>query len=185
MFDPTIYDNLKVVLEGAFYDLDAEGAFLITGREDLVDLASYSRTFRLEVRRQGGACRGAVSLVSTLADFAGELRKMHLAGDAPGARVLLQLDLPLSVSGRRAELEAYLAELWEHAFTMKAELILPWDGGEPGAENEDAGACRIRMTTSGKLDESDVESVEDIGRRLSMSLIYADRLAEECRGSGT
>ena len=30
MFDPTIYDNIKVVLEGAVYDLDLEGKIIIT-----------------------------------------------------------------------------------------------------------------------------------------------------------
>jgi hypothetical protein len=45
MFDPTIYDNLKVVLEGLVYDLDLQGKIEITNRSDLVDLARMSRTF--------------------------------------------------------------------------------------------------------------------------------------------
>ena len=39
MFDPTAYDNLKVILEGAVYDLDLSGELKIIERNDIVDLA--------------------------------------------------------------------------------------------------------------------------------------------------
>ncbi|WP_429311202.1 hypothetical protein [Paenibacillus mucilaginosus] len=178
VFDPTIYDNLKTVLEGACYDLDAEGAFLITGREDLVDLASYSRTFRLRLRRTEGRCEASVALVSDLADFAGELRKVHIAGEAPGARVQLELLLPLSVSGRREAVEAYLSEQWEQSFRMEFDLVSPWSGESADAGVPAAGQCRIRMMTTGKLDEGDVEGVEEIGDRLSQTLAYLESLAQ-------
>ncbi|WP_404329043.1 hypothetical protein [Mesobacillus maritimus] len=47
MFDPTAFDNMKVVVEGAIYDRDLDGELLVTNREDLVDLANLSRTFKL------------------------------------------------------------------------------------------------------------------------------------------
>ncbi|WP_259317087.1 hypothetical protein [Heyndrickxia coagulans] len=39
MFDPTAFENMKTVFEGAAYDLDLRGEASITGRKDLVDLA--------------------------------------------------------------------------------------------------------------------------------------------------
>lgn len=47
MFDPTAFDNMKVVVEGAIYDRDLDGELLVTNREDLVDLSNLSRTFKL------------------------------------------------------------------------------------------------------------------------------------------
>ncbi|RIW33071.1 hypothetical protein D3H55_11825 [Bacillus salacetis] len=47
MFDPTAYENLKVVLQGALYELDLMGSLKITRREDIVDLASLDRRFAL------------------------------------------------------------------------------------------------------------------------------------------
>ncbi|MCP3738865.1 hypothetical protein [Rossellomorea sp. BNER] len=47
MFDPTAFDNLKVVLEGAVYDLELNGDLKIVNRKDLVDLASLSRTYSI------------------------------------------------------------------------------------------------------------------------------------------
>ncbi|KPV55085.1 periplasmic component, partial [Paenibacillus sp. A3] len=51
MFDPTIFDNLKVVLEGHLYDLDAEQTIRVIGREDFIDLASMKRIFSMRIRR--------------------------------------------------------------------------------------------------------------------------------------
>ncbi|MED1410100.1 MULTISPECIES: hypothetical protein [Bacillus] len=43
MFDPTAFENLKVIVEGAVYDFDLHGDILVTDRKDVMDLASLSR----------------------------------------------------------------------------------------------------------------------------------------------
>jgi hypothetical protein len=48
MFDPSVYENLKVVVEGAIYDLDLDGGIQIINRKDIVDLASIARTYEIE-----------------------------------------------------------------------------------------------------------------------------------------
>lgn len=45
MFDPTAYENLKVVLDGAIYDLDLEGHILVVDRNDMVNLSKLSRYY--------------------------------------------------------------------------------------------------------------------------------------------
>jgi hypothetical protein len=50
MFDPTVFDNLKVVIEGAIYDLDLDGRLMITDREDQVELAKMSRKYRISFK---------------------------------------------------------------------------------------------------------------------------------------
>ncbi|OLS37755.1 hypothetical protein [Bacillus sp. MRMR6] len=45
MFDPTAFDNMKVVIEGALYDLDLEGEIEIIDRNDLMNMAKMSRSF--------------------------------------------------------------------------------------------------------------------------------------------
>ncbi|MGE6259906.1 hypothetical protein ACQKCU_18840 [Heyndrickxia sporothermodurans] len=47
MFDPTAYDNLKVVIEGAAYDLDLDGQIKVIDRKDIVDLATLSRCYEI------------------------------------------------------------------------------------------------------------------------------------------
>jgi hypothetical protein len=57
MFDPTVFDNLKVIIEGAIYDLDLDGELQVVNRRDLVDLANMSRQFSMDiaVARKGRA----------------------------------------------------------------------------------------------------------------------------------
>ena len=44
MFDPTVFDNLKVAVENEFYDLDNLDRIIdITNRRDLLDMAVMSR----------------------------------------------------------------------------------------------------------------------------------------------
>jgi hypothetical protein len=52
MFDPTVFDNLKVVLEGCVYDYDLEEKIAVTGRSDIVDLATLTRTFSVRFTRR-------------------------------------------------------------------------------------------------------------------------------------
>ncbi len=47
MFDPTVFENLKVVLEGAVYDMDLDGPLAVKSRADKVDLASFSRQYEI------------------------------------------------------------------------------------------------------------------------------------------
>jgi hypothetical protein len=47
MFDPTAYENLKVVLQGALYELELTGALKVLSRQDVIDLASLERKFSL------------------------------------------------------------------------------------------------------------------------------------------
>ncbi|NSL51021.1 hypothetical protein [Calidifontibacillus erzurumensis] len=76
MFDPTVFDNLKVVAEGAVYDLDLQGVILITNRCDQVDLAKLSRYFALTFRMadQGiESVHGELRLKAEIADLASEI----------------------------------------------------------------------------------------------------------------
>jgi hypothetical protein len=47
MFDPTAYENLKVVMQGALYELDLMGSLKVINREDIIDLASLGRRYSL------------------------------------------------------------------------------------------------------------------------------------------
>lgn len=52
MFDPTAFDNLKVVLEGEIYDFDLRGVIRVLNRKDIVDLARMSRHYMVSFSTQ-------------------------------------------------------------------------------------------------------------------------------------
>jgi hypothetical protein len=76
MFDPTAFDNLKVVLEGAVYDLDLTGEISITGRRDLFNFASYERFYEIEFIVSGEESFTAViELSADMKNFLAERQK--------------------------------------------------------------------------------------------------------------
>lgn len=74
MFDPTIFDNLKVVLEGAVYDRDLDGDWYVVDRKDIVDLATMSRQYSVSfqlLHKKNISCTWY--LASTVEQLASEL----------------------------------------------------------------------------------------------------------------
>lgn len=112
MFDPTIYDNLKVVLEGSVYDLDLSGAVRISGRQDQIDLSTMSRLYQIEFRRLQGAALARMRLSTTLTDLSSEL--LQRKGEKkPGCVLEIHFELPIrSVDKECRAIEAHLKETW-------------------------------------------------------------------------
>ncbi|WP_053366886.1 hypothetical protein [Bacillus sp. FJAT-27245] len=74
MFDPTAFDNMKVIIEGAIYDLDFAGEIKVSDRKDFIDLARLSRMFSLsfEVGDAPGI-EAELRLIAGLENLASEL----------------------------------------------------------------------------------------------------------------
>lgn len=77
MFHPLVFDNIRVVLEGAVYDRDFEGAITITNRSDVMDMATFHRQFQIEFKladqhEHTTAVRAEMQLRTQLADIAAE-----------------------------------------------------------------------------------------------------------------
>lgn len=172
MFDPTIFDNLKVVLEGALYDADREGRLEVIGREDLIELAGLSRTFRMRVRLNEGRCVGEVSLRSGLPDFAAELRGLRLADDQAGAELSVRIDIPADQVRFDPKCRQQLDHIWHGAAQFQYERwsALHPETGEPEGESR----CRINLSFRHKLDESHVADLFDITDRMAVTLHWAE-----------
>jgi hypothetical protein len=116
MFDPTAFDNIKVVLEGALYDMDLEGAIRITDRNDLLNTAKMSRRFELEFELAED------SLSQITAQIILEAQLTHLAAELlPGcqseklAGCLLYLSFYMKQAERSRDylrIEQVVQEIW-------------------------------------------------------------------------
>ncbi|MGG3843337.1 hypothetical protein [Anoxybacillus kestanbolensis] len=75
MFDPTIFDNLKTVVEGAVYDLDVTDELVtVVDRSDIIDLAKFTRAYALSFQlRHARKVTCTISLAMTLQHIANEL----------------------------------------------------------------------------------------------------------------
>lgn len=87
MFDPTAYENMKVVLEGAIYDRDLHGEISIIDRNDVVNTAKLSRSYELTFfQNLSAAVQCQIKLEAGLENLAAELlpqgQERKLAGAA-------------------------------------------------------------------------------------------------------
>ncbi|MBE9917646.1 hypothetical protein G8C92_26885 [Paenibacillus donghaensis] len=113
MFDPTIFDNLKVAFENQLYDLDnLDGLIRITGRTDRLEMSVMSREFaiRFELAAAPGIF-AEIRLEASLADLAAEI--LELKGESPGCA----LRIGFGMTGVRAETDCekigqILQEIW-------------------------------------------------------------------------
>ncbi|WP_409288825.1 hypothetical protein [Peribacillus sp. SCS-37] len=71
MFDPTAFENMKVVLEGLIYDRDFEGSILVTDRQDLINISSLSRSFLMEMEVKTGRSSACVPITCSIGLEAG------------------------------------------------------------------------------------------------------------------
>jgi hypothetical protein len=182
VFDPTIFDNWKVVLEGAMYDLDREGEAEVIGRQDLMDLAALSRSFRIAVRRPGGSSRAEVRLSSGLVDFAGERYDLRLTElEPPGIRLEIRFTLPGSRVRDVARLHAAFTDLWVtqeeetevcHRVRIEVDPHAP-----PTSAAEGAGSSyEIAILFHRKWDE---DRISDIDRLQGLLLTALDTVEEQ------
>lgn len=74
LFDPTAFENMKVVLEGALYDRDLEGEISVLNRNDSINLASLARSFELTFSlKENQTTRCTLAVKAGLENLAAEL----------------------------------------------------------------------------------------------------------------
>ncbi|MFS0556087.1 hypothetical protein [Brevibacillus sp. 179-C9.3 HS] len=120
MFHPLIFDNIRVVLEGAVYDRDFEGAITITSRSDVMDMATFHRFFQIEFKladqnENTEAVRAQMQLRTNLADIAAEQLEQPLTehvGCTICIHFYLQMQNDRDVPTEAREITSILNDIW-------------------------------------------------------------------------
>ncbi|MBS4172898.1 hypothetical protein [Bacillus sp. FJAT-49736] len=108
MFDPTAYENMKVVIEGAAYDLDIDGNIKVVDRKDIIDLARMNRWFEITYR--------SVSSSKVMATFTLEANLNQLASE-----------LLHQVNGNQAGADVHITFSWdENGKNYKERIKKHW-----------------------------------------------------------
>lgn len=113
MFDPTVFDNLKVALENQIYDLDNLDRRLdITNRIDRLEMAVMSREFVLQFtlpdRKEVSA---EIQLTASLKDLAMEI--LEQPGGKPACSLGLRFSMQLvDVAVQCEKIERILMSIW-------------------------------------------------------------------------
>ena len=174
MFDPTVYDNLKVVLEGAMYDLDLNDSVQITGRTDRLELSAMSRSFGMEaIRKYGGAAVGRILLTASLADLAAEL--MPESGKQPGCGLELTFVFRIrDIEPDCAIAAELIADIWGEGVTVSQNVRTEYGKQPLQLENH------LTVQFTRKLSE---RQIEDIPELLDHFLLSMKRLDQQFAGT--
>lgn len=152
MFDPTIYENLKVVFEGAVYDLDLDGIIIVNRRSDLVDLATLSRSYAVRYRLKEGKCTAELCLSAELLDLAGE--KLEWRNTLPGCKLELLFSLRLRNPEEACpRIARALGQVWEPNNTRIIQTLSVQYGEEDGICTNEIRVSFLRKIGEGQIDD--------------------------------
>lgn len=117
MFDPTAFDNMKVVVEGAVYDRDLIGDILVINRDDLINLATLSRQFTIEFVVKESywpkKMSGGIHLSASLENLSAELLASPLHETENGLTVDIFMTYADQITDEQAEkVFSGLEEIW-------------------------------------------------------------------------
>lgn len=128
MFDPTAFENMKVVLEGAIYDYDLDDHILVVDRNDLFNLAKLSRTYDVEFqlvdpiyKRKNTA---KIVMTAALENLAAELLPSAFSTQKAGSEVSLRFLIELEDDPNLIEeIHSLLLDIWGSERSIKYEKI--------------------------------------------------------------
>ncbi|MGO0059282.1 hypothetical protein ACTID9_04560 [Brevibacillus fluminis] len=176
MFHPTVFDNLKVVLEGAVYDADFDNVIFVTGRSDLADLAAFHRSFQIEfcladdvLIDPADKVMAHVKLKTSLADIASEQLEQSLT-DHIGCTICITFKMRVREVARETEaIDAILNEIWGNRPQITQQLMAQIDSGSrewPPAQFEDT----ITLDFLRKIDEGNIQDMRDLLEHCFLSM---------------
>lgn len=171
MFDPTVFDNLKVAIENQVYDLDnLTGQILVTNRTDRLELSVMSRLFALQfmlIKRNEATAE--IRLESSLKDLAAEI--LEQPGETPACTLRLRFYMQIEDPSRQCrEVEEIIQKIWQPE--MPPTQTLSFDYGEDPIIYRNT----IEVRFNRKIGE---EQMDDIPELLDYMLQTLDELAPQ------
>ncbi|MGZ0052167.1 hypothetical protein [Brevibacillus gelatini] len=166
MFHPLVFDNIRVVLEGAVYDRDFDGAITITNRSDVMDMATFQRLFQIDFKLAGQAeneraVRAQMQLRTSLGDIAAEQLETPLVehiGCTICIHFYMQLEGPGDIPDRAKEITTILNDIWGQRpfITQTLSAKLPEHRIEWPPQSWEN---RVTLDFHRKIDEGNIEDL--------------------------
>lgn len=169
MFDPTVYENVKVVLEGSVYDLDLAGSIHITGREDRLDLSSLTRQYKLRFQLKGDrepAVTAEVDLTAGLSELAAEVLEMNERPSGCFLSLSFELELPPDTAPDDAcrSFLPILERIWSSRYIFRQHITY-MAGEVPQRFN-----CRTEIDFDRRFGEEVIGDLPDMMDHVTLSL---------------
>ncbi|MGE7759793.1 hypothetical protein [Peribacillus sp. NPDC097895] len=170
MFDPTAFENMKVVLEGAVYDRDFLGDILVISRDDIVNLSTMSRSYKIEMELKESmapiSISGAIEIHASLQNLSSELLDSNMNETHSGCTVDVFISFPTKLDAVRAE--AFLNDLekiWgdQRIITVKTSETV-------SKKSEPIHSSVFKVSFGRLVKEEQMEDLEDMVEYLIQSI---------------
>ncbi|MFC5649243.1 hypothetical protein ACFPYJ_08895 [Paenibacillus solisilvae] len=169
MFDPTVFDNLKVAIENQIYDLDnLTGQILVTNRIDRMELSVMSRFFALQFTlTERKEVTAEIRLEASLKDLAAEI--LEQSSEPPACTLSLRFHKQIDdVAKQCKEIEEIIQKIWQPEVSLKQTLSFSYGQNPVVYENT------IEVGFNRKISE---EQMGDIPELIDHMLLTLNELA--------
>lgn len=170
MFDPTVYENLKVAFENQLYDLDTlDRKIDIINRVDRLELAVMSREFTLEFKlAEYAEVSAEIQLTASLKDLADEI--LELTGETPACTLRIRFFMQvINVAEQCHQIKQVMHHIWEPDIEPTQTISYQYGSETPIYSNV------IELSFSRKIGE---EQMDDIPELLNHVLKTLKKLKE-------
>ncbi|GAA0849865.1 hypothetical protein [Paenibacillus glucanolyticus] len=157
MFDPNIFDNLKVGIENVVYDLDnLDEVIHVIGRVDLLDMAVMSRSFSLRFELVQQPMTSAEIILETgLRDLATEI--LEISEGQPGCELKLRFYKHIAdVSRECPVISQIVEEIWKPELRPVQTISYTYGNDSPQLHNT------IELRFPRKINEEQMGDIQNM-----------------------
>ncbi|WP_342577549.1 hypothetical protein [Psychrobacillus sp. FSL K6-2843] len=156
MYDPTVFENLKVAFENLLYDMDnIERKINITNRTDRMDFSIIKRDFSIEfVLSDKQKVTAEIIIEASLEELASEI--LETPGKDPGCTLQLKFQKSvIEVPEVCKSIELALKEIWEDDITITQRLSFEYGQLKKNYVNT------ILLSFHQKIKEENIDEIDD------------------------
>ncbi|MDV2685741.1 hypothetical protein RYX56_15350 [Alkalihalophilus lindianensis] len=167
MYDPTIFENLKVAIENHIYDLDnLDQIIQIHNRVDRLEMAVMAREFALRFSlRERSKLQVEINLVASVKDLAAEI--LESDDQTIGCELKVKFFLEVEDVDRQCrEIEETLTEIWKPELEQSIKQKLEFYYQEQGSSYHNT----VIITFPTKINEEQMEQLPEFIDHVLVSL---------------
>lgn len=156
MYDPTVFDNLKVAFENHLYDLDnLDNKITIVNRMDQMDFAVLARKFAIQFELRGQWSLSAeIVLEASLQELADEI--LDAPKGKPGCLVALRFNKSITnIEDQCKEVEEAIHAIWEEDVQLTQTMSFKYGQAHSSYLNE------IEARFKQKINEENMGEIEE------------------------
>lgn len=156
MYDPTVFENLKVAFENQVYDLDnLDRKINIQNRVDQIDLSILTRKFVIQfILVDQQAVTAEIILKASLEDLAGEI--LEILGGNAGCSLILRFNKRVqNVPVQCGKIEQALNDIWKNEIQVTQTLSFVYNKEDSSYLN------KIEVEFVQKINEEHMEDIAD------------------------